>query len=205
MHCKISGIENGPLEIDCTDIVFKKEGQELVSENPAYACRCGRSKSKPWCDGSHESAGFVSQREITEEKIQEYIGKEITVHFNRSICAGAAACVNGLPTVFSSEGSRDWIHPDQADCAEIIETIKACPSGALSYSIDGKEYVDSRTAPKITIVKNGPYRVEGISLEGMPTPTHFASSKYTLCRCAYSKNKPYCDYSHAEQKWDDTE
>ncbi|MGB5965430.1 MAG: (4Fe-4S)-binding protein, partial [Sulfurimonadaceae bacterium] len=132
-----------------------------------------------------------------------YEGQEITIHFNRSICAGAAACVHGLPTVFTSDNSTDWIRPDNEKNAKIIETIKACPSGALSYSVKGKTTIDARSVPKITIVKNGPYKVEGITLEGMPTPTNFSTTKYVLCRCGHSKNRPYCDYSHAENSWND--
>ena len=203
MSCKIIGFENGPLEVDCANVVFIKEGKKIEAENPSHPCRCGHSKNKPWCDGSHTKAGFRSQREITEEIIQVYNGKEITVNFNRSICAGAVACVHGLPNVFTSDSSTDWIVPDNESSEKIIETIKACPSGALSYTVNNKVMVDKRVEPKITIMKNGPYCVEGIALDGMPTPTNFSTTKYTLCRCGYSKNRPYCDYSHAEEGWSD--
>ncbi|MEN8146038.1 MAG: CDGSH iron-sulfur domain-containing protein [Campylobacterota bacterium] len=203
MSCKIIGFENGPLEVDCTDVVFMKEGKKLEAENPSHPCRCGHSKNKPWCDGSHVKAGFTSKREIDEEMLQVYEGKEITIHFNRSICAGAAACVHGLPTVFKSDSPSDWIRPDNETNAKIVETIKACPSGALSYSVNGKIAIDGRSVPKITIIKNGPYRVEGVVLEEKPIPTNFSTTKYTLCRCGYSKNRPYCDYSHAESSWSD--
>ena len=205
MSCKIVGFENGPLEVDCANVVFIKDGKNIEAENPTYLCRCGHSKTKPWCDGTHEKVGFRSEREISEELIQVYKGKAITVNFNRSICAGAAACVHGLPGVFTSDNSTNWIAPDNESSEKIIETIKACPSGALSYTINDKITVDKRIEPKITIMKNGSYYVEGIALEGMPIPTNFSITKYTLCRCGHSKNKPYCDYSHAEKSWNDEE
>lgn len=49
--------------------------------------------------------------------------------------------VNNLPSVFSV-GSRPWINSDGSNLNDIIDTIKKCPSGALSYSIDGVEYRD---------------------------------------------------------------
>ena len=45
----------------------------------------------------------------------------------------------------------------------MIDTIKKCPSGALSYSIDGVEYRDpeEQRNPTITVSKNGPYHITG--------------------------------------------
>ena len=203
MSCKIIGFENGPLELDCSDVLMMKDGEKLETKNPAYLCRCGKSKNKPFCDGSHVEAGFLSKRDISQELLQNYEGKEITINFNRSICAGSGECVHRLSSVFKSGDGNNWIFPDKDKSEKIIKTIKACPSGALSYSIKGKTDIDSRSEPKVSVVKNGPYRVEGIKLEGRPIPTNFSETKYTLCRCGYSKNKPYCDYSHAQNRWND--
>jgi len=203
MSCKIIGFENGPLEVDCADAVFMQEGKELKVENLSHPCRCGKSQNKPFCDGSHVQAGFSDKREISQEVEQSYKGEEVTINFNRSICAGAGECVRGLATVFKSGDSDNWIFPDADSNENIIKTISACPSGALSYTVDGKTTIDTRVKPKVSIIKNGPYNVEGIKLEGMPIPTNFSETKYTLCRCGYSKNKPYCDYSHAQNDWND--
>ena len=52
---------------------------------------------------------------------------------------------------------------------------------------------------KITVSKNGPYKVEGeIALfhdEGNPVETR-AGRPYFLCRCGQSGNKPFCDGTH---------
>lgn len=46
--------ENGPMTIHAELIV---EGHGAAKR--AALCRCGASKNKPFCDGSHSAAGFV--------------------------------------------------------------------------------------------------------------------------------------------------
>ncbi|MBD3220051.1 hypothetical protein GF314_02315, partial [bacterium] len=68
---------------------------------------------------------------------------------------------------------------------------------------DGDVVVEEGGQERITVVKDGPYNVEGVALDTPHAPTHGAASKYALCRCGFSKNKPFCDYSHAERGWRD--
>jgi CDGSH-type Zn-finger protein/ferredoxin len=203
MKANITAISNGPLVVksDDNDKIIYKDGKKFHAPSPAYLCRCGASKKKPFCDGSHQSISFSDAKQIKKEEIQEYQGKTIKVIFNRSICAGAANCVNMLPEVFSEDDSANWIHPDEADKESIIQIIKTCPSGALSYSVDDKVHVDTRTTSKINILKDGPYLVEALEFKTPNKPTNFSPTKFTLCRCGNSANMPYCDYSHADMNW----
>lgn len=60
--------ENGPYVIEGTFKLVDHEGNEftLPAEKPAVAlCRCGRSKNRPFCDGTHRSVGFEA-RETAE-------------------------------------------------------------------------------------------------------------------------------------------
>jgi len=42
---------------------------------------------------------------------------------------------------------------------EIISAIRKCPSGALSYSIDGMDYRDQdNRSPQVTVLKDRPYK-----------------------------------------------
>lgn len=53
--------ENGPLVIQGTFKIVDHLGQEfaLPANKETYAlCRCGHSKNKPFCDGSHRQCGF---------------------------------------------------------------------------------------------------------------------------------------------------
>jgi uncharacterized Fe-S cluster protein YjdI len=135
-----------------------------------------------------------------KNKRRDYVGKEITIHDNRKICSHAKECVNNLPSVFKL-GSKPWIDSDGSKIQDIINTVRKCPSGALSYSIDGIEYRDPKEQrdPILTVLKNGPYYITGgIDLIGENIEFGEGASKehYTLCRCGTSENKPFCDGTH---------
>ena len=194
------------------------KGEPLSTTVGIALCRCGASKNKPFCDGTHSVIGFSSANKTLEEnddiekivikdKRRDYPGKEITVHDNRRICSHAAECVNNLSSVFKL-GSRPWINPDGSKMNDIIEVVRRCPSGALSYSIDGVEYRDpeEQRNPTVTVLKNGPYHITGgIELIGENIQFGEGASKehYTLCRCGASENKPFCDGAHKSSKFND--
>ncbi|MDH5590664.1 MAG: CDGSH iron-sulfur domain-containing protein [Gemmatimonadota bacterium] len=58
---------------------------------------------------------------------------------------------------------------------------------------------------KITISKNGGYRVDGdvtlVDHEGNEVKVR-EGQRINLCRCGHSKNKPFCDATHNTVKWD---
>ncbi|MCZ6469490.1 MAG: CDGSH iron-sulfur domain-containing protein, partial [Candidatus Dadabacteria bacterium] len=103
-------------------------------------------------------------------------------------------------------GESSWIAPDNASAEEVISVIKKCPSGALSYLVQGTHQRDFDHSPEILITKNGPYSVTGnieINLEEELQPP--SKEHYVLCRCGASKNKPYCDGSHTEAGFTDAD
>ena len=66
----------------------------------------------------------------------------------KPFCDGTQATINARP----------WIDADGANSEDIINTIRKCPAGALSYSIDGVEYRDpNERTPIVTVSKDGPY------------------------------------------------
>ncbi len=191
-------MEDGPLIVKRLKTLENSKGEEVKVDEVVALCRCGKSSNKPFCDGTHKKVGFSGKREIDKpiDKEREYEGKDISVYDNRVICSHAKECIRNLPSVFRRD-ERPWITPDNASAREFIETIKKCPSGALSYSLDGKHIRDFGLSPGISIAKDGPYNVAGfIHLkidEDLAPP---AAEHYSLCRCGASKNKPYCDGSH---------
>jgi CDGSH-type Zn-finger protein len=223
MKPKIQPLPNGPyylindMQPKVVYNLHNFKGEPLSTTVGTVLCRCGGSKNKPFCDGTHNVIGFSSANKTLEnddikkivikDKRRDYPGKEITVHDNRKICSHAAECVNNLSSVFKL-GSRPWINPDASKMNDIIDVVRRCPSGALSYSIDGVEYRDpeEQRNPTVTVLKNGPYHITGgIELIGENIQFGEGASKehYTLCRCGASENKPFCDGAHKSSKFND--
>lgn len=47
------------------------EGQLIAQEKELALCRCGRSASKPFCDGSHKRNDFQADQEFSDERSEE--------------------------------------------------------------------------------------------------------------------------------------
>jgi len=191
---------NGPYIIRGLATLGNSRGEPLETKAVVALCRCGGSANKPYCDGTHKTNGFsdASPGGGKTSRRLTYRGKVITVHDDRSICAHAGHCTDGLPAVFDSE-SQPWITPDNATLEEIAAVVRRCPSGALTYSIGEVPQEESVATPAIEVTKNGPYAVTGgCELLNVPMALGAPVARYTLCRCGASKNKPFCDGSH----WD---
>lgn len=201
----IDVMENGPLIVKGLERLTNSRGEAMPTKASIALCRCGGSQNKPFCDGAHKSNGFSGAREIDKplDRERDYVGTSVTIHDNRTICAHAAHCVNELESVFK-KGGRPWIEPDGDTVEAIDKVIHRCPSGALSYTVDGVRGPERERDPEVRIYRDGPLHMVGrISLnveEGLQPPD---AEQYTLCRCGASKNKPYCDGSHASAGFED--
>lgn len=190
---------NGPYWV--TDLASFSNRNGPIRIQPSMAlCRCGGSANKPFCDGSHVKLGFSSAN-LASDKAggrRSYEGRDITIHDDRAICSHAGICTDGLRVVFRL-GQEPWIQPDAASREQIIATVRQCPSGALSYSVDGPESRDREASPAIYVSPNGPYVVTGRpELRNTLRPKGASTEHFTLCRCGGSKNKPYCDGTHSQ-------
>jgi CDGSH-type Zn-finger protein len=195
---KIACVPNGPYLLENAPL-RRASGETWPTDKGVALCRCGGSQNKPFCDGTHGSNGFRddNRADPAKDKREAFAGKSITIFDNRALCAHAAHCTEELASVFRY-GKEPWIDPDGAARQEIIAVIRKCPSGALSYAIDGVEAAPER-APMVMVTANGPYAITGgIELRDVKQGAGASSEHYTLCRCGASKNKPFCDGSH----WD---
>lgn len=67
--------------------------------------------------------------------MKEYKKENLTIIWKLELCEHAAECIKGLPQVFNDK-KRPWINLEMADKQEVIDVVKKCPSGALTYKED---------------------------------------------------------------------
>lgn len=53
-------VPNGPLQVTGNLEIVSGTGRTVNKVAAVSLCRCGHSKNKPYCDGSHKAAGFVA-------------------------------------------------------------------------------------------------------------------------------------------------
>ncbi len=199
--------------------IVRSEGGEPLAWSPEeplevssdYAlCRCGASSNKPFCDGSHATIEF-NGNETTEmntysECQKEYPGKGILMKDVRSLCIHAGFCRNRVTDAWSLTRKSDDIQAR----TELIAMIEHCPSGALTYALDDArkhhetgepawQSIEPTLPKSIALMPNGPLWVTGgISIIRSDNTPMEIRNRVALCRCGHSKNKPFCDGTHAE-------
>ncbi|HEY2444005.1 MAG TPA: CDGSH iron-sulfur domain-containing protein [Streptosporangiaceae bacterium] len=204
---QISAAVDGPYLVTNVEKITNWLGEPMAARPQLALCRCGASSIKPLCDGSHARVGFSSAKDPKRvpDRRDSYVGQQVTVLDNRGICQHSGYCTDRLPTAFHT-GAEPFVTPSGGRMDEIIRAVRDCPSGALSYAIDGREareqvdFAGERPAA-IEVTKDGPYRITGdiaISDGGQDAARADGSSRehYALCRCGHSLNKPFCSGMH---------
>jgi CDGSH-type Zn-finger protein/truncated hemoglobin YjbI len=205
---QIQVMTNGPYLVTNPRALLDWLGRPLPQRPQLALCRCGRSALKPLCDGAHARNGFTDAKDPKRvpDRRETYIGQQVTVLDNRGTCQHSGLCTDRLAAVFR-QGVEPFIAPSGGRMDEIIRAVRDCPSGALSYAIDGVEArheVDCHGTRESAIVvgRDGPYRITG----GIPLVDHDGTDvtrnegasleHYALCRCGHSQNKPFCSGMH---------
>ena len=138
------------------------------------------------------------------EIIKKYTNGEVTIIWKPSLCIHSRICwgkANSLPEVFKP-AEKPWIKPDGAITERIIEQVKLCPSGALTFEMNedvAKEEIpieQPMVSNTLECIPNGPILVNGNFTIKDSKGNITTTSTTALCRCGHSANKPYCDGSH---------
>jgi CDGSH-type Zn-finger protein/truncated hemoglobin YjbI len=197
---------NGPYLLTNVATLRNWLGEEMPTRPQMAVCRCGESAIKPSCDGACARTGFTDEKDPNRvaDHRDTYASLQLTVT-TTWICQHSGFCTDRLASVFHTEGA--FVTPSGGRMDEIIRAVRDCPSGALSYAIDGVEarrqvdWDDSRE-PVIEVSKDGPYRITGgiplSDADGAPVERAEGASveHYALCRCGHSQNKPFCSGMH---------
>jgi len=188
-----------------------REGEALPARANYALCRCGHSRNKPYCDGTHTKVGFdgtetasrepyLKQAQLTEGPSQSLTDAEV-------LCAFARFCdPNGQ--VWNQVGRTD----DPRVSAMFVRQVNNCPSGRLvAWDRATGKPVEHELPVSIGIIEDpvekvgGPLWLRGgILLVAADGGAYEVRNRVTVCRCGASKNKPFCDGSHAAVKFTDS-
>jgi CDGSH-type Zn-finger protein len=166
-------------------------------------CRCGQSKNKSFCDGTHSKVDFDGAETAGEEAYlnqpKKIDGPTLKLTDTEELCASARFChrAGGIWNLVPK--SND---PEAKQIA--IEEACDCPSGRLVVTDkQAKKTVEANLEKSIGLIEDpamgvsGPIWVRGgIPVESADGKTYRVRNRVTLCRCGKSANKPFCDSSH---------
>ncbi|SHJ07074.1 (4Fe-4S)-binding protein [Algibacter luteus] len=132
-------------------------------------------------------------------KTREYTNGAVTVVWKPELCIHSGICAKGLPDVFRPR-VRPWVRIEKGTTEDLINQVKRCPSGALSYYLnEAKENKPEATETKVEVLENGPLLVYGtLKVIGKDGTEEVKNKTTAFCRCGASKNKPYCDGTHSK-------
>ena len=161
-------------------------------------CRCGASSNKPHCDGTHAAHEWDDTDNAPTgtyaERAKSYGGDGIEVLDDRPICVHAGFCGNQVTNVWKMAAKTS----DSRIRAEAMAMVERCPSGALTYAVDG-ETIEPDLPTGVAVIPDGPLWVSGgIEVTRADGSTLERRNRVTLCRCGHSASKPLCDGSHKE-------
>lgn len=135
------------------------------------------------------------------EKSIKYSNGDVTIVWKPDLCIHSAKCVGKLPDVFRPK-EKPWIQMENASSNDLVEAVKGCPSGALSYFMNKSNQEQSTVmieneSTKVEVIENGPLMVYGSLLVKHADGSEEQKSRATaFCRCGRTGNKPFCDGTH---------
>ena len=175
--------------------------------NEKYAlCRCGKSRTSPFCDGNHEKAAFQGSETASckpfDERAEVLEGPTLDL-LDDGRCAYARFCHREDGDVWTlTKRSGDKHLRDEA-----IKAACDCPTGRLVQRDKAAPYAELEPGfePSISVLQDpdlsvsGPLYVKGyVPLIGTDGKQYESRNRYALCRCGASRNKPFCDASHVD-------
>jgi CDGSH-type Zn-finger protein len=178
-------------------------GDRFETRPTCALCRCGKSAAKPFCDGTHATIEFdgteTAEREPYLTRATEQEGPTLALTDVPALCALARFC---------DVAGQVWnlVQQEGPEAAELtIREAGMCPSGRLvAWDLSTQAAIEPELEASIGIVDDpeqsvaGPIWVRGgIAVIDADGQRYEVRNRVTLCRCGASRNKPFCDASHA--------
>lgn len=191
-------------------IGWKKREKFSQKEN-CELCRCGRSKSPPYCDGMHRKIGFDGTETASRNKYVDLAkkieGPGLLLTDQEDLCASARFCHNKKGNIWDLTKNSDSALAKNEATSQACD----CPSGRLiAWNKKTKKPIEPKLKQVISLIEDpksktsGPiYLKGGIEVEGADGRKYETRNRVTLCRCGRSKNKPFCDGNHIECGFND--
>jgi len=188
-----------------------RESDPFPAQASYALCRCGHSHNKPFCDGTHNKVRFdgteTASRAPYREQAQLLEGPAMALSDAQALCAFARFC---------DPNGQVWSQVQSTEDPEVrsmfVRQVNNCPSGRLvAWDRASGQPVEHRLPVSIGVVEDPSQQVSGplwlrggIPVESADGSAYEVRNRQTLCRCGASKNKPFCDGSHATVKFRDT-
>ena len=204
---------DGPYLLTKVEHLTNWLGEEIPLQEQTALCRCGQSRNKPFCDGSHTAANFSGEKDPNRipDKRDVFEGSS-----SRSLIIAASVRIQAsAPTVWlpSSMWGKSRSLPRAAEeWMRLLQAVRACPrEHSATASIMSKPATRSIGIGRrrIEVSKDGPYRITGgirlVDEQGNDLPRAEGASRehFSLCRCGHSQNKPFCSGMHWYVKFTD--
>ena len=179
-----------------------KEGRELPQKKNYSLCRCGQSKTPPFCDGYHKEIDFEGEETASKleyaERADLLAGREIDLMDDHR-CAFLRFC--------HTEKGDTWELIEKSDKKEerelAIKSAEECLAGRLTAVDKEGNKLEKEFKPAIEILQDPEKDVSSaiivkgnVEIEGADGEIYETRNSVALCRCGESANKPFCDCSH---------
>ena len=120
----IQSQRDGPYLVTNVERLTDWLGDALPTRPQMALCRCGRSATKPFCDGTHAEIGFDSAKDPARvpDRRETHVGQQLTILDNRGICHRV---LQRSPGDGLSRGPRALRRQRRMD--ELIRAVRDCP------------------------------------------------------------------------------
>ena len=185
-----------------------QEGEPYDAPAKYALCRCGHSRRAPFCDSTHAKIGFdgteTAERAPYSAQRTVFDGPVLALLDAKHLCADGRFC---------DPNGKVWKQVAHTDDPEIrsmfLRQVHHCPAGRLvAFDKAAGTTIEEHLPVSIVLIEDpvedcsGPIWLRGgILLTSVDGYQYEVRNRMTVCRCGASRNKPFCDGSHASIKF----